>query len=250
VAHRQHAPQRPSANDQSIPAANAWHWLVPYSASASFGPQTVAGYAGLIQVGDLSSFRTFMGQSAITDENAAPNADADNDGRTNYEEFAFGTDPDGMNTQPNFEPKSVSDGQGNQFFTVPDLRRTGGTSNGAQYSTGEVIYLPEASNDLTQLDQARERCHTARRPAHAANRLRVGAARPDFPAPIDGGQGLHPAQCLLAVSLRNQGLDHLPMLYARELLVEALELVGEAFVVEAEQVQHGCVEVADVHAGP
>lgn len=159
--------------------------LLPYSASASFGPQNVAGYAGLIQVGDLSSFRTFMGQSAITDENAAPNADADNDGRTNYEEFAFGTDPDGMNTQPNFEPKSVNDGQGNKFFTVPYLRRTGGTSNGAQYSTGEVIYLPEASNDLTDWTKPVSDAPPPAGLPTPPTGYEWGAAK--FPAPISGG---------------------------------------------------------------
>ena len=159
--------------------------LVPYSASASFGPQSVAGYAGLIQVGDLDSFRTFMGQNAITDENAAPNADADHDGRSNYEEFAFGTDPDGTNTQPNFQPKAVADGQGDKFFIVPYLRRTGGTTNGAQYSTGEVIYLPEASNDLTNWTQpVSDAPPPAGLPTPPAG-YEWGAAK--FPAPINGG---------------------------------------------------------------
>jgi hypothetical protein len=44
-----------------------------------------------------------------------------------------------------------------------------------------------------------------------------------------------------------QLLDHLRLLDAGQLAVEALEAVGEALVVEAEQVQHRGVEVADVH---
>jgi len=159
--------------------------LIPYSASSSFGPQNVAGYAGLIQVGDLSSFRTFMGQSALNDENAAPNADADKDGRTNYEEFAFGTDPDGMNTQPNFQPKAIADGQGNKFFTVPYLRRTGGTSNGAQYSTGEVIYLPEASHDLTDWTKPVSDAPPPAGLPTPPSGYEWGAAK--FAAPINGG---------------------------------------------------------------
>jgi len=47
--------------------------------------------------------------------------------------------------------------------------------------------------------------------------------------------------------LRHQFRDHAGVLDAGELEVEAEVAVGEPLVVEAEQVQHGGVEVADVH---
>ena len=45
---------------------------------------------------------------------------------------------------------------------------------------------------------------------------------------------------------RQQLLDHVGRLDAGQPLVEALVAVGEPLVVEAQQVQHGGVEVADV----
>ena len=52
-----------------------------------------------------------------------------------------------------------------------------------------------------------------------------------------------------ALDSRDQLRDHLRRFDAGELLVEALIEVREPFVVEAQQLQHGGVEVVDVARG-
>src|SRR5437868_3997922 len=46
--------------------------------------------------------------------------------------------------------------------------------------------------------------------------------------------------------LRDKFLHHTRFFHARELLVESLELHREALVVEAQQIENGCVEISDV----
>ena len=55
------------------------------------------------------------------------------------------------------------------------------------------------------------------------------------------------APAMLGRILHCQFLDHLRRLDAGQPLVEALVAVRESFVIEAQQVQHRGVEIADVH---
>ena len=57
-----------------------------------------------------------------------------------------------------------------------------------------------------------------------------------------GGAGCHESCC----RSRHNILNHPRLLYAGEALIEALEGEGQAFVIDAEQVQHGRMKVADV----
>ncbi|MCX6855941.1 MAG: GEVED domain-containing protein, partial [Verrucomicrobia bacterium] len=118
-----------------------------YSVSAQLAPNLLLSHSGLIKIGSLDDFRSFMSQHSITGSAASPDEDSDGDGISNFAEFVFGTDPGTVNQPPRFEPKTVNDTGGN-YFTLPYLRRTGGTINGAVYETPDAHYIPQASNDL------------------------------------------------------------------------------------------------------
>ena len=124
----------------------------PYHVSGRFGPRSLRSHAGFFDIKNLSTFRNFMGQHALNDATAAPDADADGDGISNFAEFVFGSDPAAQNAATHFEPKTVNS-SGNNYFTLPYLRRSGGTENGARYETPDAIYFPEASQDLSTWTQ-------------------------------------------------------------------------------------------------
>lgn len=89
-----------------------------------------------------------MGQHALNNQLAEPDADADGDGISNFAEFVFGSDPGEQNGPPHFEPKTV-----NNYFTLRYLRRSGGTEDGAVYTTPDATYAPQASLDLATWNQ-------------------------------------------------------------------------------------------------
>lgn len=156
---------------------------VPYSVSGRTGPHTLRSHSGVFDVKDMSTFRTFMGQHSLTNETAAPDADADGDGITNLTEFAFGTDPGARNLPPHFEP--IIDGViNNLHFTLPYLRRTGGSTSGSGYTAPDVYYFPQASSDLSDWTKPLENVPPPSGLATPPDGYEWGAVR--LPTPIGG----------------------------------------------------------------
>jgi hypothetical protein len=125
---------------------------VAYLVSGRFGPRSLRSHTGFFDIKNLSTFRTFMGQHTLNDATASPDADADGDGRSNFAEFVFGSNP-GSQDQPPHSDATIDGSTNNLNFTMPYLRRTGGTENGATYVTADAIYAPQGSLDLTNWTQ-------------------------------------------------------------------------------------------------
>lgn len=122
---------------------------VPYSVSGRLGPLALRSHSGVFDIKNLGTFRGFMSGHSLTNETASPDADADGDGISNYAEFAFGTDPAATGQQTGPQPQILTDGANGRYFTLPYLRRSGGTNSGANYSAPDITYQPEASFNLT-----------------------------------------------------------------------------------------------------
>ena len=121
---------------------------VPYSITARRSDTAVDCFLGFATVKDLPNFRSFMQRTpSIAGENAAPSEDPDRDGRSNFTEYAQGTDPSKGDT-PQFYP-AVSTNRSFIALTVPYLRRVGGTNMSGGYMTSELVYQPEGSADLS-----------------------------------------------------------------------------------------------------
>ncbi|MEM0897436.1 MAG: carbohydrate-binding protein, partial [Verrucomicrobiota bacterium] len=84
-----------------------------------------------------------QGGSSVSD----PASDDDGDGTSNFEEFAFGTDPTDRESKPEFhlDVEHVA-GITRNCYTIPVL--IGGTIDGATYTAQGVEYSFEASEDL------------------------------------------------------------------------------------------------------
>lgn len=157
---------------------------VPYSISGRTGPHTLRSHSGAFDVRDLSTFRTFMGQHSLTNEAAAPDADADGDGITNFTEFAFGSDPGARSQPPHFEPQTIGSA-GGTHFTMPYLRRIGGANSGPGYVAPDVYYFPQASSDLTDWTKPLENVSPPAGLPAPPSGYEWGSVR--LPAPIGGG---------------------------------------------------------------
>ena len=120
----------------------------PYYILAQRGDTVVDIYFGQLYVGSFPAFRSFAAQKGLSGENAAPDADADNDGRSNIDEYANGTDP----SQPDepVRPKpSIVPTTGTNVMEYSYLRVSGGSSSGATYSAGELLYQFSSTENLT-----------------------------------------------------------------------------------------------------
>ena len=121
---------------------------VPFDVVTRLSNTSSAIYIGYIEVRDLSGFRNFMGRHGLTGDAAVPDADADGDGRSNFMEYAFGSNPAVADAQPNPAAQVITIGS-NRYGAIPYLRRSGGTSITADYATAELLYHPQASFDMT-----------------------------------------------------------------------------------------------------
>ena len=121
---------------------------VPFDVVTHLSNTSSAIYIGYIEVRDLSGFRSFMGRHGLTGDAAVPGADADGDGRSNFMEYAFGSNPAVADAQLSSAAQAITIGS-SRYGAIPYLRRSGGTSITADYATAELLYQPEASFDMT-----------------------------------------------------------------------------------------------------
>jgi len=119
----------------------------PYFITVQRNDTAVDLYIGQLFVRNLPDFRAFMAQTSLSGEFAAPDADSDGDGRSNFEEYANGTDPD-TGDAPRYYPQTSTTG-GVTTLTLPYLRPIGGTNTGANYATTELLYQILGSMDLS-----------------------------------------------------------------------------------------------------
>lgn len=130
--------------------------LVQYSHRARFQDGSLHAHLGFLKVRDLSGYRSFMSGNQLTGDTDTPEADSDGDGVSNFDEFAFGTNPGESGQRPAFKADAASNGAGGRHLVLPYLRRTGGTMNGTAYVTPEVIYQPQATLDFSSWDTPME----------------------------------------------------------------------------------------------
>ncbi len=101
---------------------------------------------------DLEDYLTGFGLSGA---DLLATADSDNDGATQIEEFAFGSNPTLGGSLPDFRESIQESGAAN-YLTLTFLRRSGGSGTGATYSADGITYEVQGSLDLSGWSEAVE----------------------------------------------------------------------------------------------
>lgn len=128
------------------------HWL---SHTVAYADGTLGGYLSQVQITDLPGYRSSLQGQGLTGENAAPDADPDGDGHANFLEHALGSHPNLSGDRPPLITAPESPAPGSKLI-LTYLRRTGGSSSGANYNTGEISYCPQGSTTLNTWDTPME----------------------------------------------------------------------------------------------
>ncbi len=101
-----------------------------------------------------AGFDAFMLAHGLLGASSLPEADPDQDNRSNFEEYAFGGNPGQADAALAFQPRVV-DISGQRYGLAAYLRLPGGTSGpGGEYQTANVLYHPIGTVDLSIWDQS------------------------------------------------------------------------------------------------
>ena len=123
-------------------------------------PSDLDGTARILETIDLGAYETsfpdptvmstWAADQGLTYAQSLASADADGDGRTTLEEFAFGLDPQDPSDGPVFARKISGEG-GNEYFTLTIPTRNGAVFAGSPHPTARVdgiTYVIEGSTDM------------------------------------------------------------------------------------------------------